>query len=94
MRSIFQSVPCVTYDSFPMSHMGEYVGNREQCLKFFSVSLLLFCHDRKCLQSINFPECTLCSEVSRFFSSWLRNPARGRVVVDALVIPGLYLFVD
>ena len=25
-----------------------------------------------------------------FLSSWLRNPARGRVVVDALVIPGLY----
>ena len=77
-----------------MSHMGEYVGNREQCLKSFSVSLLLFCHDWKCLQSINFPECTLCSKVSRFFSSWLRNPARGRVVVDALDIPGLYLFVD
>ena len=65
-------------------------GTVNNALSRFQLRYCCFCHDRKCLQSINFPECTLCSEVSRFFSSWLRNPARGRVVVDALVIPGLY----
>ena len=70
---------------------SDAVGNREQCLKSFLVSLLLF---------LSWPEISPINQFSRmyfvlrgitflFLVGW-ENPARGRVVVDALVIPGLY----